>query len=355
MHRFIVPAFLCATLLAVPAASGQGLKYPDTKRVDHMDDYHGVKVPDPYRWLEGDVRESQEVADWVAEQNKVTFAYLNTIPEREGIKKRLTDLWNYEKISAPFRAGPHYVFSKNDGLQNHSVYYTQETLDAPARLLLDPNTWSKDGTVALAGIEFTEDGKYLAYGVSESGSDWSHWKVMHVESRKTLGDEIRWVKFGGAAWTNDDKGFFYRRFPEPRPGQKYQGLPLNQKLYYHRLGTPQDEDVLVYHRPDQPTWGVTGGVTDDGRYLVIYLSDGTTSRKNRILFKALQDPYGLPVELIDNHDSVNSVIYNDGPVFYVRTDLDAPRGRVVGIDSRKRRSEAQAGDAKEEKGVNKKD
>jgi prolyl oligopeptidase len=346
-------AILC--LFPLSLAAGQAtLQYPTTKRMDHVDDYHGVKVPDPYRWLEGDVREVKEVADWVADQNKVTFAYLNGISEREGIKRRLTELWNYEKISAPFRAGSRYVFSKNDGLQNHSVYYTQDTLDAPGQMLLDPNTWSKDGTVALAGMEFTEDGKYLGYGVSESGSDWSHWKVMHVESRKTLGDEIRWVKFGGASWTHDNKGFFYSRYPEPKPGQKFQGLPLHQQLYYHRMGTPQNEDVLVYHRPDQPTWNITGGVTDDGRYLIIYVGDGTTSRKSRILYKDLQDPYGLPIELIDNHDSVNSVIHNDGPVFYVKTDADAPRGRVVAIDSQLRRPETQPS-SKGEKGVSKKD
>jgi prolyl oligopeptidase len=311
------------------------LKYPATKRIEHVDDYHGMKVADPYRWLEGDVRIAKEVADWVAEENKVTFAYLNSIPARDAIKKRLTDLWNYEKISAPFRAGSYYVFSKNDGLQNHSAYYTQETLKAEPKMLIDPNTWSKDGTIALAGMAFSEDGKYLTYGTSEAGSDWNTWKVLHVDSRKLLSDELRWIKFSGASWTHDGKGFFYSRFPEPKPGEKFQGLPLNMKLYYHRAGTPQSEDVLVYHRPDQPTWTIGGGVTDDGRYLVISVGDGTTSRKNRVVYKDLSEPYGLPIELIDNHASVNSFIYNDGPVFYFKTDKDAARGRVVAIDIRK--------------------
>jgi prolyl oligopeptidase len=314
--------------------AGRAQDYPPTREVDHVDDYHGVKVRDPYRWLEADVRQSKDVAEWVAAQNRTTFAFLKSIPEREAIKKRLTDLWNYEKVSAPQRVGPRYVFSKNDGLQNHSVYYTRETLDGPSRLLLDPNTWSRDGTVALAGMEFTIDGQYLAYGISEAGSDWSRWKVMYVADRHVLGDDIRWIKYGGVSWTRDNKGFFYSRYPEPKPGEKYQGLPLNQKLYYHRLGTPQSEDVLVYHQPEQPTRGIYGQVTDDGNYLIIDVSDGTTSRKNRVYYKNLQEPYGLPMVLIDNFDSVNSFIYNDGPVFYFRTDLSAPRGRVVAIDIR---------------------
>jgi prolyl oligopeptidase len=336
MARPILLSAVVVGALTLAAAAGEPtLKYPATKRVKHVDDYHGVQVADPYRWLEADVRTSKEVADWVAAENKVTFAYLRDIPEREALKKRMTELWDYEKLSPPFRAGPRYVYSKNNGLQNHSVWYTKETLTAEPRVLLDPNTWSKDGTVALAGMSFSEDGKYLAYGVSEAGSDWSAWKVMHVESRKILGDEVRWVKFGGASWTHDDKGFFYSRFPEPPPGQKYQGLPLNQKVYYHRLGAPQSEDVLVYHRPEQPTWTVHGEVTDDGRYLVLSVGDGTTSRKNRVAYKDLNEPYGLPVDLIDNFDSVNSFITNDGPVFYFKTDQDAPRGRVVAVDLRR--------------------
>ncbi|HWY87635.1 MAG TPA: prolyl oligopeptidase family serine peptidase, partial [Gemmataceae bacterium] len=336
MSRFASLAALCTGgfALAVFAADAP-ITYPATKRVDQVDSYHGVKVVDPYRWLEADVRESKAVEDWVEAENKVTFAYLRSISEREAIKKRITDLWNYEKVSAPSRHGPRYVFSKNDGLQNQSVYYTQETLDAEPRVLLDPNQWSKDGTVALSGLAFSEDGKYLAYGVSEAGSDWSGWKVMHVPTRKVLGDDIRWVKFGGASWTHDDNGFFYSRYPEPEPGRKFQGLPLNQKIYYHRLGAPQSEDVLVYHRPEQPTWNVGAAVTDDGRYLIISIGDGTTSRKTRVAYKDLNEPYGLPVDLIETFDSSNSMIYNDGPIFYFLTDYQAPRGRVVAVDIRK--------------------
>jgi len=334
MFRFICLAFLFLGLGSFIRADEPNLRYPETKRIDHTDDYHGVKVADPYRWLETDVRESKEVAEWVAAENKVTFGYLHSIPERDAIKRRITELWNYEKISAPFRMGPRYALTKNDGLQNQAVLYTQETLNSEPRVLLDPNQWSKDGTVALTQLGATKDGKYVAYGVSEAGSDWMGWKVMHVSSRKTLTDEIRWVKFGGASWTHDNNGFFYSRYPEPKPGQKFQARPFNQKLFYHRLGTPQSEDVLVYHRPEQSAWGVNGTVTDDGRYLIIYISDGTTSRKSRIAYKNLNEPYGIPVDLIDNFESSNFFIYNDGPIFYFQTDLKSPRGRVVAIDIR---------------------
>jgi prolyl oligopeptidase len=336
--RFLLPlAPLLLIAVALTASADEpALKYPTTKRVDQTDDYHGTKVADPYRWLETDVRNSKEVADWVAAQNRVTFGYLHAIPEREGIKRRLTDLWNYEKYSAPHKvANRYYVFSKNDGLQNQFVLYVQDSLDAKPRVLLDPNKWSKDGTVALAGAAFSDDGKYLAYGVSEAGSDWTVWRTLNVDTGKPLDDEVKWIKYTGASWTVDGRGFFYSRFPEPTKGEKFQSLTLNQQLYYHRLGTPQSEDVLVYRRPDQPKWGVTGSVTDDGRYLVISLGDGTTSRKNRVLYKDLTEPYGLPVELIDDFESVNSFIDNDGPLFYFKTDRGAPRGQVVAIDTRK--------------------
>ena len=188
---------------------GAGLEYPETRTVEQVDVYHGVKVPDPYRWLEQDVRESQEVADWVTRQNKVTFAYLESIPEREAIKERLTELWDYEKISPPFKRGGRYYFSRNDGLQNQSVVYRQDSLEAEPVLFLDPNTWSADGTVALAGMAFTDDGKYVAYGVSEAGSDWRTWRVMEIESGEVLADEIEWTKASGTSWTKDGMAIGY--------------------------------------------------------------------------------------------------------------------------------------------------
>jgi prolyl oligopeptidase len=337
MHSHLWIALAVAGLLAVttaaPAADGP-LTYPPTRRVDQVDDYHGTKVPDPYRWLEEDVRKSKEVADWVAAENKVTEAYLSAIPERGAIRKRLTELWNYERYSVPHKEGGLYFYSKNDGLQNQAVLYTADQLDAAPRVLLDPNTWSKDGTIALSGFVVSDDGALAAYGVAEAGSDWNTWHVLDVATAKPLADEIKWVKFGGASWTRDGRGLFYSRFPEPKPGEAFQGLNLNQRLYYHRLGTPQTEDVLAY-RPADPKWGVTGAVTEDGRYLVIDVSDGTTSRRTRVAYKDLAEPYGLPVELIDDFDSRNTFLGNDGPVFYFMTDLDAPRSRVVAIDTRK--------------------
>src|SRR5262245_1492982 len=236
------------------------LKYPETKKGAVVDDYHGTKVADPYRWLEDDVRKSKDVADWVEAQNKVTFAYLESIPEREAIRKRITDLWNYEKISAPSKVGGKYFFSKNDGLQNQNVLYMQDTLDGEHRLLMDPNTWSKDGTVALSGLAVSDDAKSIAYGVAEAGSDWNTWRVFDVAAGKPLADELKWIKFSGASWTPDGKGFYYSRFPEPKADAAFQGLNVDMKLYYHKVGTPQTEDKLVYERPDNPKWMVAGTV-----------------------------------------------------------------------------------------------
>jgi prolyl oligopeptidase len=304
------------------------LKYPETKKGGVVDTYHGAKVADPYRWLEDDVRVSKDVAAWVEEQNKVTQAFLATIPEREAIKTRMTDLWNYEKFSAPFKAGGKYFFFKNNGLQNQNVLFVQDSLDAEARLLMDPNTWTKDGTVALAGLAPSDDGRFLAFGKAAAGSDWSTWHVLDVASGKELSDDLKWVKFSGASWTNDGKGFFYSRFPEPKADAKFQGLNVDMKLYYHRVGTAQSEDALVYERPDQPKWMMSGTVTDDGKFLVISLSDGTTSRKSRVYFKNLE---GATAK-VDNHDNKYFLVGNEGNTLFFRTECDAPKGRVIAID-----------------------
>ncbi len=335
MHSplWFAAVFATGVVAATADAADQPLHYPDTRRVDHTDDYHGTKVADPYRWLENDVRTDREVADWVAAENKVTEAFLSSIPERPAIRKRLTGLWNYEKVSAPSKEGGRYFFSKKDGLQNQFVLYTTERLGTEPRVLLDPNTWSKDGTVALAGVAVSDDGTLLAYGKAEAGSDWNTWHVVDVTTGQPLPDELKWVKFSNASWTKDGKGFFYSRFPAPKSGQTFQSLNLNQRLYYHRLGTPQSADVLAYV-PADPKWGVGGTVTEDGRYLVIEVSDGTTSRKARVAYKDLEEPYGLPVDLIDNFENKWYFVGNDGPVFVFRTEADAPRGRVVAIDSR---------------------
>lgn len=203
--------FLCLFIASGIAMAGEKMTYPVSKKIDHVDEMHGVKVPDPYRWLEDDVRESKDVAAWVEAENKVTFAYLESIPQRDAIKKRLTELWNYEKFSAPVKAGGRYFFSKNDGLQNQSVLYKQDTLDAEPTVLIDPNKWSKDGTVALGSTSFSDDGRYLAYSVADAGSDWNTWRILEVDTGRLLDDELKWVKFSGTAWTKDNLGFFYGR------------------------------------------------------------------------------------------------------------------------------------------------
>ena len=329
-------AFVCAIALGTfVQAQEEKMTYPKTVTGDVTDDYHGTKVADPYRWLEDDVRESKAVENWVEAQSNFTKLYLKALPNRDAIEKRLTELWNYEKFGAPFKSGGRYFYFRNDGLQNQSVLYTQDSLDAEPRVLLDPNSWTKDGTEALSGLAVSDNGLYLAYGVSKSGSDWQTWKLLNIATAKPMGEELEWVKFSGASWTNDNRGFFYSRFPAPEKGAAFQATNKNQKLYYHRLGTPQSQDVLVYERPDHPEWTIGGGVTEDGRYLIISIGDGTTSDKTRIVYKDLQEPYGLPVELIPNHENDYSFIGNDGPIFTMFTRKDAPLGKVITIDIRK--------------------
>jgi prolyl oligopeptidase len=322
-------------VLAQPPQEPKPVTYPESRRGDVVDDYHGTPVPDPYRWLEDDVRNSSDVARWVAAQNAVTEAYLKAIPQREAIGRRLKQLANYERYGVPSKTAGRYFFSKNDGLQNQSVLYVADGPDADPRVLLDPNGWSKDGTVALGAFVPDDDARRAAYLRSEAGSDWQTVRVLDVATGQELPDELKWVKFSGVSWTPDGKGFFYSRFPEPQPGQSFQSLNVNQKLYYHRVGSPQAADVLVYERPDQPKWGVSGTVTEDGRFLVVSVSDGTTSRKARIAYKDLTEPYGLVTDLVANHTSKLDFVGNDGPVFYFRTEWKAARGQVIAIDTRK--------------------
>ncbi|HEY6552994.1 MAG TPA: prolyl oligopeptidase family serine peptidase [Vicinamibacteria bacterium] len=308
------------------------VSYPVARRADHQDTYHGVTVPDPYRWLED--LDSAETKTWVEAENKATFAFLETIASRAEIKERLTSLWNYERYGVPSKEGGRYFFTRNDGLQNQAVLYTVSSLEAEPRVLLDPNTLSKDGTVALAGTAVSDDGKHLAYGVAEAGSDWNTWRVRSVDSATDLPDTLRWVKFSGASWTKDGKGFFYSRYAEPVAGSELKNVNLDHKLYYHKLGTPQSEDVLVYERKDQPEWLLGGSVTEDGRYLVIGVAQGKT--KNTALFyKDLAAPGAPVVELLSKFDAEYGFVDNDGPVFWVQADKDAPRGRVFAIDTTK--------------------
>ena len=321
----------CQTVRQDSARSLPKTAYPATTRTNQIDDYHGVSVEDPYRWLEDD--NAADTKAWVEAQNQVTFAYLDRIAERPLLKQRLTELWNYERYGIPFKQGDRYFYFKNDGLQNQSVLYTLPSLDAEPRVLLDPNQLSADGTVALSGLSVSDDGRRLAYGIAKSGSDWQEWQGRDVATGQDLEDHIRWVKFSGAAWTKDGSGFFYSRYDEPKEDQKLTKVNKFQKLYFHRLGTPQAEDALIYDRPDQPDWGFGGAVTEDGRYLIIGVSQGTDP-KNRVFFKDLQSANAPVVELLNDFDASYNFIDNDGPIFWFHTDEGAPRSRVIAVDTR---------------------
>jgi prolyl oligopeptidase len=313
------------------ASASSPIVYPPSKKVEQVDDYHGIKVADPYRWLED--ADSPETKAWVEAQNKVTFGFLESIPERARLRERLTQLWNYEKFGVPFREGDRYFFTRNDGLQNQSVLYVGRTPDDPqARVLLDPNTLSADGTVALTNYAVSDDGKLLAYGLATAGSDWNEWRVRNVETGEDLPDRLQWVKFSGASWTKDGRGFFYSRYDEPKEGNLLQSTNYYQKLYYHRVGTPQSADELVYERRDHKEWGFGGYVTDDGRYLGIVVTMGT-SPKNLFFYKDLTNPEAKVVELIPDFIADFTPVGNDGTTFYFRTDWEAPRGRLIAIDA----------------------
>ena len=313
----------------------QTLQYPVARKSDVVDDYHGTKVPDPYRWLEDP--DSPESRAWIEAQNRLTAAYLAEIPARATIRERLTKLWNYPKYGAPFRKAHRYFFVKNDGLQNQSVLYKQASLTADPETLLDPNLLSEDGTVALSALAVSDDGRLLAYGTSASGSDWEEFRVRDVAEGRDLSDHLKWIKFSSASWTNDGAGFFYSRYPEP--GDKaLTDVNRFQRLYYHRLGTEQRQDVLVYERPDQPDWGMNAEVTDDGRYAVLHVWLGT-DRRNRVYYLDLKDAKrpqvtGDVVRLLDDFDASYAFVGNNGPVCYFLTDLDAPRKRVIAVDTR---------------------
>ena len=315
---FLVIMFLTASVFAQTK-----VEYPKTKKIEQMDDYHGTKVADPYRWLEDD--NSAETKAWVEAQNKVTFAYLDTIPEREKIKKRLTELWNYEKYSAPSKVGDKYFYSKNDGLQNQSVFYVTDSVSDKGRVLLDPNTLSKDGTVALSGTSISDDGKTLAYGIAVAGSDWQEWRFRDVATGKDLPDVLKDIKFSGASWSKDGKGVYYSRFPNTEDSAKLTRINYFQKLYYHKLGTPQSEDNLIYERPDDKEMGVGGGVSEDGNWLIIYVTKGT-SPKNMIYFKNLTMERAPVMPLVDKFEADYTFLGNDESKFYFKTDKDAPRG-----------------------------
>ncbi len=317
------------TLLAGCAAPKKGLTYPQAQRVEQIDDYHGVKVADPYRWLENP--DAPESRAWIDAENKITFGFLESVPQREGIRKRLTELWDFEKFDAPSMLAGRYFYSHNDGLQNQNVIFVQDGPKGEPRVLLDPNTLSKDGTVALSGLAISDNAKLLAYGLAAAGSDWQEWKVRDIDTGQDLPDHLQWVKFSGASWTLDNAGFYYSRYDEPKDGNKLQAVNKFQKLYYHKIGAPQSDDLLVYERKDQPDWGFGGAVTEDGKYLVIAVSQGTDPR-NLLFYKDLAQPGAPVVELINTFEADYEVVGNEGTTFWVKTDYNAPRKRIVAID-----------------------
>jgi prolyl oligopeptidase len=332
--RLTAGGVLVALIPGAFAAAANPSSYPKAKTVEQVDDYHGTKVADPYRWMED--LDSADVAAWIAEENKVTEAFLEIIPERKAIAERLTALWNFERYTPPAREGGRYFFTKNDGLQNQAVLYSLDSLTAEPRVLVDPNTLSADGTVALAGYYPSRDGKRLAYALAAAGSDWNDWRVRDVDTGRDLDDALHWSKFSGAAWTHDGEGFFYSRYDAPAEGEEREAQNYFQKLYYHRLGTPQEKDLLIYEREDHKEWGFSAAVTDDGRYLVVDVWQGTDP-KNALFFKELragQPESGKMVELLARFDATYMLVGNDGPVLYLATNRGAPRGKVIAVDTR---------------------
>jgi len=328
-----------AVVLLAPVASAQvqqaqRVTYPEAKKGEQVDDFFGTKVADPYRWMED--LNAPEVADWVKQENAITEQYLSQLGMRVHFKNRITELWNYPKVSLPFRVGGRLYYARNTGLQRQSVFYSRTTLGGPPKLVLDPNTFSPDGSIALGGFSPSPDNRYLAYGIAEGGADWRTLLVRELESGKQLADTVRWLKGGGMSWTKDGKGFYYSRFPQPEAGKQLQNAIRDEKMYYHRIGTTQSQDVLIYERPDHPDWFVGGGVSEDGRYLFVSVNRGTEPQ-NRLYVADLGDPKQPKVDapirpLFDKGDAAYGPIGNVGSTIYLQTDRDAERSKVVAFD-----------------------
>ncbi len=323
-----------SAVVAGAAHTQQRLIYPTTMRVEQVDTYQSasrgeVQVEDPYRWLEQDVRVSPDVEAWVQAQNAVTNRYLEGLPGRAMIAERLRELWNYERQSTPTAREGLYFFTRNDGLQDQSVYMVQEGLDGEPRVLIDPNTLSEDGTVALAGTWPSPDGSHVAYFLQDGGSDWRIAEVISTETGERLSDRLEWIKFSGLSWAKDGSGFFYSRYPQPEAGEEFTSLNLNQAIYFHALGTDQSEDRLIMADPENPEVSWRSSVSDDGDYLFIYSSRGTDGNAVHIL--DLTDPDAEPVAIFEGFANNHSAVGNDGDTFFFQTDLDAPNQRIVAV------------------------
>ncbi len=304
-------------------------EYPQADRLDQVDDYHGTRVADPYRWLE-DV-DAPQTAAWVEAQNALTARILARSDRRADIHARLTTLWDYEKFGIPQAVGDRFFYTKNAGLQNQAVLYTARSLGATSRVLIDPNTLSSDGTVALSGLSLSDDGRYVAYAISASGSDWQTWRVREVASGRDLPDTIAWSKFSGAAWLLDGSGFFYSRFDAPAGETQFKDANYDHKLYFHALGTAQIDDLLVYERPDHKDWTLGAEVTEDGRYLLISATKGTESR-NRVFVRDLQSNDSAVRGLFTAGEAQYQFVGNVGTTMYFQTTSDAPLGQLVTVD-----------------------
>jgi len=325
----VLAAFLAAALL-----HAQRLSYPPTPKGDVVDDYFGTKVADPYRWMED--LDSKAVADWIAAQNALTFHYLDSLPMRDTLKARITELWNYPKVSLPYIEAGRLFYRRNSGLEKQSSLFVRRSLDTEPMLLLDPNKLWPDGSTSLAGTSPSPDGNMLAYMTSEGGADWETVHVRNLSTGQDLSDVIKWMRFSGFAWTKDSKGFFYSRYPEPPAGKVLEAALSGQALYYHRVGTPQSEDRLIYERKDLPTWFINGDLTEDGRYLLVMMSQGSEN-KNRLYAADLENAHQPNVAaqvkpVIETDDAEYAPIGNQGSVLYLRTDLDAPNRRVIAVD-----------------------
>ncbi|HUQ48551.1 MAG TPA: prolyl oligopeptidase family serine peptidase [Gemmatimonadaceae bacterium] len=332
-------SLLTASLLPLALAAAVGAQtpanpaYPVTAKGTQVDVYHGTSIADPYRWLEN--TDSPETKAWVEAQNRVTFSYLAAIPERAAIRDRLTKLWDYPKYYAPEKVGDRLFYFENSGLQNQNILFVRDG-NGPPRVLIDPNTLSSDGTVALSGTEPSIDGKMLAYSVSTSGSDWREIRVRNIETGRDTKDTLKWVKFSGMAWTKDNKGFFYSAYDAQTSGNTLTNVNRGQRLYYHRLNAPQSSDIVVFEDKAHPDWLYNAQLTNNGTFLIITIHQGT-DRRTRIYFVYLEHPKKPRIDnplvrLIDRFDAENEFVFDVGDNFLVRTDLGAPKGRLVSID-----------------------
>ena len=336
MRRSVLAAVLLSRVCVniapdAVAQPAQPLTYPQTRRVDLVETEFGVPVADPYRWLETDVRNDADVRIWVDKQNAVTNAFLNTLSGREQLKQRLTQLFDYERFAAPEKKGGHYFYTHNSGLQNQAVLFVRDRVDGEGHVLIDPNPWSKDGATALAEWEPNEQGTKLLYAIQDGGTDWRTLKVRDVATGKDLSDEIKWVKFSNLSWAKDGSGFYYSRFPEPKTSGTYQSLNENQDIYFHKLGTRQSADKLVFATPKRPDLNNTGQVSDDGRWLIVSSSSGTDPRF-QISLVDLKRPAAKARVLIPGFDHNWNYIGNRGSTFYFVTDENAPRQKIVALD-----------------------